>query len=211
VPITIAGPKGDQVLVQAPVDYPASPKRDSVSGFIETGGLLSIDAEHFSRELGRGPLSWLRVPDLGNTASGITPMPVTAPSVTPGGASPRLDYDMFLFDSGTVQVHAYVSPTIDFRASSTGLRYAVSFDAQAPQIVSIWPDTTQQTWERAATANILESVSSHALASAGQHTLKFWMVDPGVVLQRLVISARPLPRTYLGPPESFYRWRPTKP
>jgi Gylcosyl hydrolase family 115 C-terminal domain/Glycosyl hydrolase family 115 len=211
VPITIAGPKGDQVLVQAPVDYPAFPKRDSVSGFIETAGLVSIDAEHFSRELGRGNVSWLRVPDLGTTASGITPMPVTAASVTPGGTSPRLDYDMFLFDSGTVQVHAYVSPTLDFNASSTGIRYAVSFDGQPPQIVSIWPDTAQQTLERAATDNILESVSSHTLGSAGQHTLKFWMVDPGVVLQRLVVSARPLPRTYLGPPESFYRWRPTKP
>lgn len=211
VPITITGPKGDQVLVQATVDYPSFPKRDSVSGFIETGGLVSIDAEDFSRELGHGQVSWLRVPDLGKSASGITPMPVTAPSERPGGASSRLEYDVFLFDSGTVQVHAYVSPTLDFKASATGLRYAVSFDDQPPRIVSIWPDTTQQTWERAVADNILEPVSSHLLARAGQHTLKFWMVDPGVVLQRLVISARPLPRTYLGPPESFYRWRPTKP
>jgi beta-xylosidase len=210
VPITIAGPKGDQVLVLTTVDYPSFPKRDSVSGFVETGGLVSIDAEHFSRELGRGPVSWLRVPDLGKVASGITPMPVTSPSATPGGASPRLEYDMFLFDSGTVQVHAYVSPTLNFNASATGLRYAVSFDDQPPQIVRIWPDTTQRTWERAVVDNILEPVSSHVLARAGQHTLKFWMVDPGVVLQRLVVSARPLPRTYLGPPESFYRWRPTK-
>lgn len=211
VPITIAGPKGDQVLVQATVDYPSFPKRDSVSGFVETGGLVSIDAEHFSRELGRGPVSWLRVPDLGKAASGITPMPVTASSETPGGTSPRLEYDMFLFDSGTMQVHVYVSPSLNFIASATGLRYGVSFDGQPPQIVNIWPDTTQRTWERAVTDNILESVSSHVLTRAGQHTLKFWMVDPGVVLQRLVVSPRPLPQTYLGPPESFYRWRPTKP
>jgi beta-xylosidase len=209
VPITIAGPKGEQTLVQATVNYPSFPKRDSVSGFVETGGLVSIDAEHFSRELGRGPVSWLRVPDLGKAASGITPMPATSPSATPGGASPRLEYDMFLFDSGTVQVHAYVSPTLNFSASATGPRYAVSFDDQPPQIVNIWPDTMQRTWERAVADNILEPVSAHVLVRAGRHTLKFWMVDPGVVLQRLVVSARPLPRTYLGPPESFYRWRPT--
>jgi hypothetical protein len=35
--------------------------------------------------------------------------------------------------------------------------------------------------------------------------VKFWMVDPGVVLQKLVIEARDIGATYLGPPESFYR------
>jgi len=30
--------------------------------------------------------------------------------------------------------------------------------------------------------------------------LKFWRVDPGVVLEKLVVSAGPLPATYLGPP-----------
>ena len=46
-------------------------------------------------------------------------------------------------------------------------------------------------------------VSQHTLARPGAHVLKFWAVDPGVVLQKLVISAGDLPQTYLGPPESF--------
>ena len=65
VPITITGPKGAKTVVQAPVDNPASPTRDSVSGFIETNGLISIDAEHFSREVAPTPFNWLRVPSLG--------------------------------------------------------------------------------------------------------------------------------------------------
>ena len=211
VPITITGPGKSRVVVQAPIDNPASPKRDAVSGFVETNGVIAIDAEHFSRELGRGAVTWVRVPNLGKTASGIMPAPVTSASVVPGETSPRLEYDLFMFDSGSVQLHAYLSPTLNFTGAATGLRYAVSIDDEAPQVVDAWPDTSQRAWERAVANNILDVVTTHTIAHPGQHVLKFWMVDPGVVVQRLILSPRPLPQSYLGPPESYNRWTPSKP
>ncbi len=211
VAITVSGPRDSKVIIDAPIENPASPKRDAVSGFVETGGLIAIDAEHFSREVAPGSVTWLRVPNLGRSSSGITPAPVTSPSVTPGGPSARLEYDLFMFDSGTVQVHAYVSPTLGFTGAATGLRYAVSIDDEPPQVVNLWADTSQRVWERAVANNILELVTTHTLSRAGQHVLKFWMVDPGVVLQRLVVSPRALPSSYLGAPESYDRWTPSKP
>ena len=47
------------------------------------------------------------------------------------------------------------------------------------------------------------TATTHHLAEAGVHILKVWMVDPTVVVQRLIINTGGLRPSYLGPPESF--------
>ena len=111
---------------------------------------------------------------------------------------------MHLFSSGMVKVQVYLSPTLDFRKTQ-GLRYAISFDDELPQIIPIWADRSNQAWEQSVSDNIKVAVTEHRLDRPGMHVLKFWMVDPGVVLQKLVVDTGGLRPSYLGPPESFYQ------
>ncbi|MFO1476439.1 MAG: hypothetical protein U1F98_07295, partial [Verrucomicrobiota bacterium] len=58
-------------------------------------------------------------------------------------------------------------------------------------------------WEKPVEDAVRRVSTPFTLSRSGYHTLKFWMVDPGLVLERLVIDLGGLQPSYLGPPESF--------
>jgi hypothetical protein len=202
VPITISGPNGGSVVVQAVVrnpDLPRSPRR----GFVEANGYVSMLADHPTNVVG----SWQRIPDIGRDGSGMQPAPVTAARQTPGGSSPRLEYTMNLTTTGPVTVWAYLSPRNNVHPTD-GLTYAISIDGAAPQLVNVTTataanDTTMnRPWERNTSDNVNRTATTHLIATPGAHVLKVWMVDPTVVIQKLVVDTGGLKTSYLGPPES---------
>ena len=203
VPITLGGPNGASVVVTAVVNNPETPRPETVEGYVETNGSVSIEAASWTRVVNTAPITWQIIPDLGRTQSGVTPFPVTAPTQTPGGSSAHLEYRMHLFDSGMVSVNAYLSPTLAYHR--TGLKYAISFDDAAPTVVDINADSANATWMRRVSDNVNLSTTTHMLAAAGDHVLKYWAVDTGVVLQKLVVDTGGVRPSYLGPPPSAAR------
>ena len=88
------------------------------------------------------------------------------------------------------------------------LRYAVSFDDQPPQIITIVPKNyvvaySNEDWQETVRNNARIVKSNHSLSDAGYHTLKVWMVDPGVVLEKIMVNTGGVKPSYFGPPESY--------
>ena len=110
---------------------------------------------------------------------------------------------MWLLDSGVVTVRAYLSPTLNFSGATHGLRYAMSIDDETPQVVNISADSSLKAWEQSVSDNLTIGATRHQVARAGEHVLKFWLVDPGIVLQKIVVDAGGVRPSYLGPPESW--------
>ncbi|HPN36444.1 MAG TPA: hypothetical protein PK843_18215 [bacterium] len=201
VPITVKGAHGQKVTVHLVVRNEPLYADEVKDRFIESNRAIAMEAEHFSRAVDAPPVCWQVIPDLGRTLSGVTIMPVTGPPQSAAGDSPRLEYDVYVRDTGQVTVKAYLSPGLNFYEQQ-GLRYGISFDDDPVQIVNMHEGRTFQDWERSVSDNITLGISQHALTRPGGHVLKFWAVDAGVVLQRLVIETGPVPASYLGPPES---------
>jgi hypothetical protein len=110
-----------------------------------------------------------------------------------------------VYDTGAVKVNCYFSPTLNFHNTPEGLQYAISIDNEQLQIISInKEDRNVRTWENWVANNIIIKTSSHNISTTGKHVLKFWMVNPAVVLQKLVIDLGGVKPSYLGPPETKY-------
>jgi hypothetical protein len=199
--ITLTGPNESKVVVKVPILNPATPRPESLEGFVETNGYVSVEAEHYTRAVAPAGREWKKVPDFGRTLSGMTAWPVTAPSSTVSADGMRLEYRMYLFHDGAVSVDAYLAPTQKFQPGP-GFRYAVSFDDEEPQIVNMHADESLPAWERSVSDGVAILTAKHKTLQPGYHVLKFWALDPGVVLQKLVVDTGGLRPSYLGPPES---------
>jgi hypothetical protein len=200
-PITITGPDGVNVTVEVPIDNPDNSKPARFKGFIETNDYVSMEAQHYATAIGSKAIQWQTIPDLGRTLSGIEASPVTVPAQTPGRNSPHLEYQLFLFDTGTVKVRAYFSPILTFNRQP--IHYAVSFDDETPQFIDLSTgNEAPGSWDKMVADNIRIGVSTHTITRPGIHVLKYWLVDPGPVLEKIVVDDGGVQPSYLGPPES---------
>ncbi|MFT3829722.1 MAG: glycosyl hydrolase 115 family protein [Opitutaceae bacterium] len=198
---------GANFTVAVPIVNPVELRPGAFAGFVEVDNHVAIEAPHFARAVGDREAAWSVLPDFGRALGGVTIFPVHAAERTPGGSSPRLEYDLHFFSAGEAKVELTVAPSLDFHPENP-LRIAVSFDDQKPQILRI--ATNPNTWEPWGTAvgeGVRRVTSSHPLGQAGRHTLKVWAVTPGVVLERIVIDtgtgkAPGVRPSYLGPDES---------
>ena len=170
------------------------------SGFIESDGIVAMEAAHYSRAVSKNGIEWRTIPNLGRTDSAVTAFPVTAGSQEPG-KGPYLEYPVYLRAGGDVGLEVVLSPTLDFR-NKGGLRFAVSVDDQPPQVMTIGQDEDGPAWANAVSQNAWIRTTHLHVARAGQHVVRLWLVDPRLDFQRLVLFRGTLPESYLGPPES---------
>jgi hypothetical protein len=199
--LVVTGPGGASVHVEVPLRNPATPSLEGVDGFVESDGYVAIEAEHYARAVAPAGRTWARIPGHGRTLSGMMTRPVAAESLPPGPDGMRLEYRMHLFSSGTFNVDVYLAPTQKFQPGP-GLRYAVSFDDEAPQVVNVHADGSLAGWEKSVADGVSVLRTRHTIAAPGDHVLKYWALDPGLVVQRLVVDTGGLRPSYLGPPES---------
>jgi hypothetical protein len=208
--INISGGGGTSVRIIIPLiqtSFISSLQNGFMS--VDNGGYVSIEAEHFTKNIPANQARWEKIEGYGRTLSAMSILPVTAQSATPPDNSPCLEYNMYLFIPGEAVVNAFFAPTLNF-VPGRGLRYAVSFDNEKPQIIDILTKdfdarNGNREWEDSVRNASRTIRSTHNFSVSGYHTLKIWMVDPAVVLEKIVVDLGGLKTSYLGPPESLFK------
>jgi len=203
---------GAAVVVNVETFNPTEVTPDTLRGYVEAEGVVAMAPEKFSRKvdigIGREALKWDKIQDYGRYTSGMTIFPMTAPSVVPPTAAkaPCLEYQMYLFTAGPAEVYTVLGPTLDY--AGRGVRLAVSMDGEVPQVIEAvgrgqGANNLPADWTASVGNHARTVKSTHTIAAPGYHTLKVWMVDPGVVIERIVVDMGGLRASYLGPVESY--------
>ncbi|MBU2887978.1 glycosyl hydrolase 115 family protein [Gilvimarinus agarilyticus] len=181
---------------------------NKASGFVENRGIVSMEATSFQRKKEVKGISWELIPNLGRTGSAVTTLPVTASTKEPGKNTPYLEYQIVLLDSGTFDLQTWFSPTLNFQKDE-GLIYAISIDGGKLQVMNLHENakaadwTYPDWWNNAVTDNLMKQSVMQQKLSAGQHTLKYYMLDPGMVLEKITLYKKGVDTaSYLGAPES---------
>ncbi|MBN2708119.1 MAG: glycosyl hydrolase 115 family protein [Calditrichaceae bacterium] len=180
--------------------------RQAKGRFASLAGPISIAVQEAAENIEVRGVKWEKIPDYGRREYGMSVFPVTTKSVLPPQQAPQLEYPVFMPKNGSFEVTLILSPVMDF-VPDRGMRIAIFFDDETPQVLDIFADREAETflsenwWSGFTKDNARVLKSSHSITTAGPHTLKIRMVDPGIVLEKVMISDRPLPPSYFGPPE----------
>ncbi len=200
-----------------PVLRPAPPSEDAAhpfrstdndSGsnpeFVERDGVVSIEAENFSSRRDRGGAGWRVIPGLGRTGDSVAVFPTTIASVPlarVANASPALEYTIHFTSTGEFPVTVYLIPTQPIRGSG-GLRFALALDNAPPQLFETTARDGSPAWAQSVLNATVTAEGRLIVPAPGTRRLKLYMVDTGVVLDKIVIDCGGLKPSYLGPAET---------
>tara|TARA_R110000868_G_scaffold165961_1_gene399651 strand:+ start:1479 stop:4379 length:2901 start_codon:yes stop_codon:yes gene_type:complete len=183
-----------------------------VKGFIETDGFIAIDAANFSDKTEPENFTWNIVENLGKTGDAVISLPIEKGRIALTKNSSKLSYNVNFQTKGKVKVHLYFAPTINY-ATREGMYFGLSFDNENPVQINYDADPNIFNYNGKVPEHWHDNVSDHIkiittemdINEAGNHTLNYYRVDEGLVLQKIVIETKNsnLKETYLGPSQSF--------
>lgn len=199
------------------------------NGFVESDGHLSIELEHYSSITSNSSeVQYEVINGLSRTLSGITLFPVTADSQSAPDA-PGLEYNFYtwtdlsegipgaphLIDAGIptgmaspadlVNITIVTTPSLN-TIPERPLKYAVQLDDEDIQTVQYVIDQPEGAnpvgWLTAVADNAWKTTTNFTYSGPGEHKLRLWALEPGVVFNTAWINLGGVRDSYLGPPES---------
>ena len=179
----------------------------AVGGYVFTGkdGYVAMEAEHYFSSVNAPEAQWTVLPYMGRTLSGMALMPYT---VQTDGAS--LSYKLTIPEKvDSVTIHVIVKSTLAFH-NQEGHKYTIGFeDGQEVTInfngnLNEDPENIYSVYYPTVARRVVEKkVSVKLPASADNtYTLNFRPLDPGIVLEKIVVDYGGYQPSYLFGNES---------
>lgn len=163
--------------------------------FVENNGAISINPTAYHRKMEHGGVRFQVIEGLGYANSALQ----LGNAKMDSGQGSYVEYDFYTSKVEGVTVHTYLLPLFA-KDKSHSTQYGVQLDGG--KLVTHHNDTKEYSREWA--ANVLRNSAinkvSFRLTTPGKHTLRIVCIDPGMILQKIVIDLGGLKASYIGPP-----------
>ncbi len=191
VPSTITiESNGKQYIVNVNAYNPEDLDINFLPDAVEDNGKVVIEAEDYTDRSDVGEIGWRNVNRATASRDGMTILPVTAQNQSTSNiaSAPSLTYQFYSFSTGPVSILTQCLPTHRITSEHTGVRYAISLNGDTPKIVDIYAKEYTSTWYANTVRAASIGTSSHVISESGLQTVKIYMVDAGVVLDKITIA-----------------------
>lgn len=177
--------------------------------FFENNRTIVIEANHYQMLKNTDDSELIILNDFGRSGYGIKAYPVTNSFLV--GEGPAAVYSVWMEQAGEYTLEVWMAPSNPVK-HGTRMRYSVQVNEGKAQLIESVPDGFQAgvphntLWQTGVLNNIRKSLSRIDLIKGSNH-IEIGIVDPGVVLERLVIypDTYAPKKSYLGPMESYYK------
>jgi len=202
------GTAGNNPQVMVQVNKTMIPS-NFTSGFVENAGQIAIEAEHYTRTSTKGNLSYMVLPKYGRTLSAVKLASGLAEGLDSSSA-PALEYDFYTFTPTTkekgLNLTLILSPSLNVNPKKP-LAYIAKIDDKPEVRRQYVIDRPQPdfpvNWGVAVAENAWRNTTNHGALMPGKHTLKLWLVESNVILQKVVMDLGGVVASHNGPPESW--------
>jgi hypothetical protein len=166
------------------------------TGFVENNNYVNIPAGSFARSHSSPNAYWSRLPGFGSKRPSLQSLPPDNFKAD----SAYVEYDFFLRKDADPRVTIYSLPTFPLN-SGHGMRYALSIDGGKPVIVDFKTVGRTEEWKQNVLRNAAEKSVKFEGVAAGPHKLRLHVVDPGVVIDRILITTADIEKAYSEIPD----------
>ncbi|MCH7396604.1 glycosyl hydrolase 115 family protein [Belliella sp. DSM 107340] len=189
----------DKVEVQIPINNHEI--ADTFSGFVESYGVVSMEADHFTAKHEVNPVRWQIINDLGKTGNAIMASPEISFTDIDTVQGSYLVYDVWLEEGGEFEVSVMTNPSLNYLNLEKGLQYGIAVNDEELVLVSIHENERMRRWDTWVT-NSINLTKRKLKFEKGHNQLKVFLVNSGVVFQKIIIDAGGFQPSNLGPKES---------
>lgn len=171
--------------------------------FSPADGVVVMDAEHYYSKQDPQEAEWTVIPYMGRTRSGVSLQPYNVP--VEGNC---LSYKFEVPDGvKEVTVHIVTAATLAFQRPE-GHRYSVGLEGGAVQVINFngelneEPRNVYRIMYPTVASRVIERTISLDSVKPGTNTLEFKALDPGVILERIIVDFGGYKPTFLFMEES---------